>query len=106
MTDTIDSITNGLPVDAINIMAMLFDKGNRVNSYKLIANAHGFSFTLQLCQTHKDQLSPLSTPRSVDSYKSPSSKSRDQKRYMEYQKQHSLSPKHEAVKPYFELAHR
>ena len=96
MSDAIDSKTNNLPVDAMNIMAMLFDKRNIVNSYKLVANGHGFSFTLQLNQTNKEQPSALSTPRTMGSYKSPSSRSRDQRRYMQYQQQHDMSPQHDA----------
>ena len=61
----------------------------------MVANGHGFSFTLQLCQTNKDLPSPLSTPRSGNSYKSPSSRSRDQKRYMQYQQHRDISPQHE-----------
>ena len=95
MSDAIVSITNNLPVDAMNIMAMLFDKGNIVNSYKLVANGHGFSFTLQLNQTNKEQPSALSTPRTMGSYKSPSSRSRDQKRYREYMQQGDIVPKPE-----------
>ena len=96
-------VIENIPYDALAIMGSLFEKGNIVNSYRLIANIHGFSITLQLCQpkTERSALtenSPLTTPSAKRSYKSPSAINRDKTRMNSFISDHE-SIQQVAVEP-------
>ena len=79
-------ITDHLPVDAIDIMKMLFERGNVVKDFKLSGNSRGYSMTLHITHSETSPTqwtpasmgTPLSTP--LSNGKSPSASQRDYNR--------------------------
>ena len=78
-----NDITNHLPADAVDIMNMLFERGNVVKDFKLVGNHRGYSMTLHITHpvTTHTQGSPTSTDTSFttpsSNRKSPSASQRD-----------------------------
>ena len=90
-------VIENIPYEAIAIMSSLFEKGNTVNSYRIIGNTHGFTITFQMCLPKEakpgiQEYSPLATPKSKKHYKSPSALLRDKIRIDSFVLDHKSTP--------------
>ena len=73
---------DNLPKDVVNILAMLFGKGNVVKDFKLVGNSNGFAVTLHICNPYGDPpiLSPSNIRTSQAKHKCSAAYNRDQQR--------------------------
>ena len=76
------TLLNMLPMEVVNIMDMLFGKGNVVKDFKLIGNSNGFSITMHICQPRGDLVhwSPSKISSTRSNQQSPAAHHRDQQR--------------------------
>ena len=75
------SIMDKIPEEAIDMMTLLFERGNIVKDFKIIGNQRGFSMTLHICQPAADSvMSPVGGSSTPSHHKSYATSTRDRQR--------------------------